>query len=176
MATTYLEILDTTIKIGLGALISGITTWRITKLQHRNDDEKQKKIRRIENLELVAEQVEVFSHHAMIYWTRIVDFTRRQENNIPHNEEQLKELRDARANVYGSYKNLNSAESKLLLLGLTESQQTLRSFGQAVSIFYAEIYIGNHGKSLEEVKKWREDLLENRRIFFKYLSLAYTLS
>ncbi|WP_421201141.1 hypothetical protein [Aeromonas enteropelogenes] len=60
MAVTYLEILDTTIKIGLGALISGITTWRITKLQHRNDDEKQIKIRRFENIELVAEQVEFF--------------------------------------------------------------------------------------------------------------------
>ncbi|HAT1544954.1 MULTISPECIES: hypothetical protein [Aeromonas] len=176
MAVTYLEILDTTIKIGLGALISGITTWRITKLQHRNDDEKQRKIRRFENLEHVAEQVEYFSHHSMIYWTKIVDFTRRQENNAEHSDEQLKELRDARTNVYGSYKNLNSAESKLLLLGLSECQQTLRSFGQSVSNFYAEVYIGEHGKSLNEVKLWREDILENRRIFFKYLSLAYTHS
>lgn len=112
----------------------------------------------------------------MIYWTKIVDFTRRQENNVEHSDEQLKELRDARTNVYGSYKNLNSAESKLLLLGLSECQQTLRSFGQSVSSFYAEVYIGEHGKSLNEVKLWREDILENRRIFFKYLSLAYTHS
>ncbi|MFM4902821.1 hypothetical protein [Aeromonas hydrophila] len=52
MAVTYLEILDTTIKIGLGALISGITTWRITKLQHRNDDEKQKKLEDLRTLNM----------------------------------------------------------------------------------------------------------------------------
>ncbi|WP_217557865.1 hypothetical protein [Vibrio metschnikovii] len=173
MAITYLEILDTTVKIGLGALISGVTTWKITQLQHRNDNEKQRRARKIESLESVAEQVEVFSHHVMVYWARIVDFTRRKGGGSQLSDDFLKELNEARTNLYHSYKNLNSAESKLLLLGLSESQQSLRVFGEAVSRFYAEVYIGEHGKPLEEVKVWRDDILENRRIFFEDLNLAY---
>ncbi|MDF4946875.1 hypothetical protein P3568_23710, partial [Vibrio parahaemolyticus] len=176
VAITYLEILDTTVKIGLGALISGVTTWKITQLQHRNDDEKQRRTRKMESLESVAEQVEVFSHDAMVYWARIVDFTRRKNSGSKLGDEFLKELSEARASLYRSYKNLNSAESKLLLLGLSESQRSLRAFGEAVSSFYAEVYIGDHGKPLEEVKLWREDILENRRIFFEDLNLAYEKS
>ncbi|BBL88996.1 hypothetical protein VroAM7_16490 [Vibrio rotiferianus] len=176
MAITYLEILDTTVKIGLGALISGITTWKVTQLQHKNEDEKQRRIRKLESLESVAEQVEIFSHHTMVYWARIVDYTRRTNSGFKHTDEFLKEVNEARANLYSSYKNLNSAESKLLLLGLADSQQSLRVFGEAVSSFYAEIYIGKHGKPLDEVKLWREDILENRRIFFEELSSAYEKS
>ena len=42
MEMSYLEILDTAIKIGLGALISGVTTWKVTRLQHKNEDEKER--------------------------------------------------------------------------------------------------------------------------------------
>ncbi|ATI48417.1 TPA: hypothetical protein I7203_21585 [Vibrio vulnificus] len=176
MAITYMEILDTAVKIGLGALISGATTWKITQLQHKNDDEKQRRARKLESLESVAEQVEVFSHHSMVYWARIVDFTRRKSSGSKLSEDFLKELNEARTNLYRSYKNLNSAESKLLLLGLSDSQQSLRAFGEAVSSFYAEVYVGEHGKPLEEVKLWREDILDNRRIFFEDLSSAYEKS
>ncbi|EPM6352512.1 hypothetical protein CGG83_10785 [Vibrio parahaemolyticus] len=176
MAITYMEILDTAVKIGLGALISGVTTWKITQLQHKNDDEKQRRIRKLESLESVAEQVEVFSHDSMVYWARIVDYTRRKNSGSKLSDDFLKELNEARTNLDSSYKNLNSAESKLLLLGLSDSQQSLRTFGEAVSSFYAEVYIGDHGKSLDEVKLWREDILENRKIFFKKLNLAYVKS
>ncbi|HAS8470606.1 hypothetical protein DC357_22115 [Vibrio vulnificus] len=112
----------------------------------------------------------------MVYWARIVDFTRRKSSGSKLSEDFLKELNEARTNLYRSYKNLNSAESKLLLLGLSDSQQSLRAFGEAVSSFYAEVYVGEHGKPLEEVKLWREDILDNRRIFFEDLSSAYEKS
>ncbi|MFW1433713.1 hypothetical protein ACEV94_22605 [Vibrio parahaemolyticus] len=66
MAISYLEIIDTAVKIGLGALISGVTTWKVTKLQHKNDNEKLRRTHKLESLESVAEQVEIFSHDAMI--------------------------------------------------------------------------------------------------------------
>ena len=176
VAITYLEILDTTVTIGLGALTSGVTTWNITQLQHRNDDEKQRRTRKMESLESVAEQVEVFSHDAMVYWARTLILHAEKNSGSKLGDDYLKELSEARANLYRSYKNLNSTESKLLLLGLSESQRSLRVFGEAVSSFYAEVYIGDHGKPLEEVKLWREDILENRRIFFEDLNLAYEKS
>ncbi|AVH25897.1 MULTISPECIES: hypothetical protein [Vibrio harveyi group] len=100
MAITYMEILDTAVKIGLGALISGVTTWQITQLQHKNDDEKQRRTRKLESLESVAEQVEVFSHHSMVYWARIVDFTHRKSSGSKLSDDFLKELNEARANLY----------------------------------------------------------------------------
>ncbi len=139
MAISYLEIIDTAVKIGLGALISGVATWKVTKLQHKNDNEKLRRTHKLESLESVAEQVEIFSHDAMIYWSKITDFTRKQENQAEITSEFRDELNEARNVLYHSYKNLNRAESKLLLLGLTESQQSLRVFGEVVSKFYGEV-------------------------------------
>ncbi|MFA0681846.1 hypothetical protein AB4572_15765 [Vibrio splendidus] len=173
MAISYLEIIDTAVKIGLGALISGVATWKVTKLQHKNDNEKLRRTHKLESLESVAEQVEIFSHYAMIYWSKITDFTRKQENQAEITSEFRDELNEARNVLYHSYKNLNRAESKLLLLGLTESQQSLRVFGEVVSKFYGEVYIGSHGKPSGEVKLWREDIMANRNIFFEDLNSAY---
>lgn len=60
------------------------------------------------------------------------------------------------------------------MLGLKDSQERLRILGDAVSQFYAEVFIGEHGKSLEVVKRWRDDILANRELFFNNLHKAYT--
>ncbi len=174
MEMSYLEILDTAIKIGLGTLISGVTTWKVTRLQHKNEDEKERNRRRIDNLEKVASQTQMFCHDAMIYWSRIVDYTRKQETSQALSESQLRDLKEARTKLYSSYENLTSAESTLYLLGLKDSQERLRILGDAVSQFYAEVFIGEHGKSLEVVKRWRADILANRELFFNNLHKAYT--
>lgn len=174
MEMSYLEILDTAIKIGLGALISGVTTWKVARLQHKNEDEKERNRRRIDNLEKVASQTQMFCHDAMIYWSRIVDYTRKQETSQALSKSQLRDLKEARTKLYSSYENLTSAESTLYLLGLKDSQERLRILGDAVSQFYAEVFIGEHGKSLEVVKRWRDDIHANRELFFNNLHKAYT--
>ncbi len=60
----------------------------------------------------------MFCHDAMIYWSRIVDYTRKQETSQALSESQLRDLKEARTKLYSSYENLTSAESTLYLLVL----------------------------------------------------------
>lgn len=63
-----LSIVDTAVKIGLGALISGVATYWVTKLNHENDIAKTKIKRQRELLEDIAGQTEEFSNAVLKYW------------------------------------------------------------------------------------------------------------
>ena len=57
---TSMEIIDTAVKIGLGALISGVFTYWVTKLNHLKDIEKQAIYRNRETIEKIAAEFEIF--------------------------------------------------------------------------------------------------------------------
>ncbi len=59
-AVSGLEIVDTAVKVGLGALVTGLATYFASKLNHDKDLEKQSIRRRRELLEQSATQVERF--------------------------------------------------------------------------------------------------------------------
>ena len=65
---TILQIIDTAVKIGLGALISGIAAYLVTKTTHREEARKLRSRRRSDLFEQVAEQVEEATHVALKYW------------------------------------------------------------------------------------------------------------
>ena len=70
---TQLEIIDTAIKIGLGALISGIAAFLIARLNHNKEIEKIRANRRRELLEEIAEKVEKFNTAAIRYWAILLE-------------------------------------------------------------------------------------------------------
>ncbi len=55
---TLIEVLDTAVKIGLGAAISGIAAYLLARDSHTRDLEKVKYIRRQEALEMMADNAE----------------------------------------------------------------------------------------------------------------------
>ena len=59
---TSLDILDTAVKIGLGAAITGVSAWALASKQHRIDLAKERIRRRQQLLETVAEDVAAFTH------------------------------------------------------------------------------------------------------------------
>lgn len=65
--TTLIEILDTSVKIGLGALISGITTYWVTINKHSHELKHELLRRRRVILEDVAEQIEGVYHGYLLY-------------------------------------------------------------------------------------------------------------
>jgi len=61
MPTTSLDVLDSAVKIGLGALISGIATYSVTKLQYRQGAQQNITTRKREIIEEAAENLERFN-------------------------------------------------------------------------------------------------------------------
>lgn len=61
MPTSLIDVLDSAVKIGIGALISGFATYSVTKLKYRQEVRKNIDTRRHEILEKAAENLETFN-------------------------------------------------------------------------------------------------------------------
>ena len=173
MASSWLDIVDTAVKIGLGATISGIATYSVTKLKHNSDKHLSATQRKRESIDSVAEQVEEFSHICLNYWARILDWTRKKNAGNKKSETLESELKAVRVELFNSYKILASAESKLLLIGENKAQELLRSYGEELTKFYATVYIGDHGVTIDDIQLWRVTILGKRAELFKELSSIY---
>lgn len=64
MPTTWLDIIDTAVKIGLGALISGVATYSITRLSNKHENQKIFASRKFEMVRESANYLEMFNEHS----------------------------------------------------------------------------------------------------------------
>ena len=172
-AVTYLEVIDTAVKVGLGALISGVSTYWMAKSKNRDDLRRERLLRHHGLLEKSAEQIENFSHVAMRYWALIVEWVRNRDQKLdlaPHRNE---ELTKTKAELFDAFSDLTSAESKLLLLGHTEAQKFLRNYGDLAKRMRRHAYDGNKSLTEPQMDEYRAQLLEAREKLFNELSRIY---
>ena len=173
MTPEALEIVDTAVKIGLGALISGVATFSITTLNHRNDINKDSRVRRRQLIERVAEDVESFCNASLEYWAYLTDFTRRKENNYSIPDSVRNNVISAGERLFDEYANLTSAESKLLLLGLDNCESTVRDLGDCVKRLRSTPWREKSTLTYNEVESYRADILAKRKAFFSELKVPY---
>lgn len=118
-----LSIVDTAVKIGLGALISGLATYWVTKLNHSNDIAKAKLKRQRELIEEIAGQMEDFSSATLKYWAYIVEHVRYAEREKSAPDHLQARIKSAGDELFDKFSQLSSAEGKLILLGSSKAQE-----------------------------------------------------
>lgn len=170
---TYLEVIDTAVKVGLGAAISGISAYWMTKSKSKDDLQRERMIRHHGLLEKSAEQIEAFSHIFFRYWALIVEFVRIREKGKAPTNEKLEELTRCKAELFDAFSDLTSAESKLLLLGHKDAQQLLRDFGDLTKQVRRHAWDGNKSLTEPQMDEYREKVLEYREKLFNELSSSY---
>ena len=85
---TGFELADTAVKIGLGALITGVAIYLNSKLGFERDAAKTYSTRRRELLENIGEQVEGFTHVALKFWARVSGIGKTLERGDTISQEQ----------------------------------------------------------------------------------------
>jgi len=169
---TSLEVVDTAIKIGLGALISGIAAYVTAKFSHTKDIEKTRLLRRMDLLEDVARYVQKLTIAGLAFYsltaTRASYFQR--DGKVPDDAQSKWEESDSQLN--NALGDATNAEAVLLLLGEPDCQTTLREYGQYMADFsYAAFYLEKC--SVSDAHEFRAKLLEMRKTFFTVLGGAY---
>ena len=170
---TYLEVVDSAVKIGLGALIGGITSLVVARAQHRRDLEKSKIAREFELLKQVAEEVERFTHVALRYWALITEWGRNELQGTKMRAERQEALSRSGDELFDAFKDMTSSESKLLLLGHSESQGLLRAYGELVTELRRKANRDAPPLSDADASEWRRRILGAREQFFLALSATY---
>ena len=166
---TSLEILDTAIKIGLGALITAIATYI-------NQKSNQKAILNKEHIDSnrkvitqMSLDIEDITHSLLKLWS-IFDFNTKDSNNIQ--KEVIDKLGNLREDIFRETKLLTKNEGILLLYNHLDQQQKLREFGDLAVNFYQYTLFKKGNISAQTTKFYREEILRLRSELYKSLSKA----
>ncbi len=168
-----LEVLDTAVKVGLGALISGLTTYWVTARKSKDDLARERTLRNEQILVGVSEQVEALSHQVFRYWAIMAELVRTARRGLPIPEHRQQELSKTNSAMFDAYGPLTNAEAKLLLLGHREAAQSLREFGEVIREFWRRVHEPNQKFTEDQLEDERARLLAAREHTFQKLSDAY---
>ena len=121
MATELLDVVDTAVKIGLGALITGCTTYFVNSKNHKNDREKYFVEHKVETIETSAEKVDEYFNALSGLLTKVGGISRRMEeageplNKISKN--RMNQINDRDNSLVDSWSSKNQAISRFRILG-----------------------------------------------------------
>ncbi|WP_312377120.1 hypothetical protein [Pseudomonas oryzihabitans] len=173
MPTTWIEIVDTTVKIGLGAVVTGIATLVNNKLSHAKSVEKDSLQRSIAVLESVTLSIEEMTHTLLKHWSFIIDVARNSEKGVEASEERLRHIAGLRSEVYHLFKGFTNGEGRLLLIGCVDQQKKLREYGSIISEYHRYTSPNNAPASSAELEAWRNKILDARGQLYVALNKAY---
>jgi hypothetical protein len=168
-----LDIVDTAVKIGLGALISSITTYWVTKLNLKKTADKEKAEKHRQMIEEVAENIERLFALLFSFRAGIHDWVSARNKGVELPKERYESILSTQRSIPSAYKEITSSEAKLLLINAKAAQLLVRKFGHDISDCRKHVFIGNKELKLEEVEAFRDTLLKNREDIFLELSKAF---
>src|SRR6266404_9693124 len=169
---TPIEIIDTAIKIGLGALISGTAAFLIARLNYTKEIEKTRANRRRELLEEIAEKAEKFNSATIRYWAILLERVAYEEQSQLLPPLRQDEWKAADELLNNSFEEITNSEAKLLLLGEEQSQKHIKKYVQDVSDFSTKAFSAT-SVSRSEVDEFKASFLKARKGFFETLSATY---
>jgi len=137
--TLLLELLDTSLKVALGALIAGVTAWWVMRRNAIVGSRSPQEDRRLSLLEEVSSQVGQVTHIFAKYSSLAAESVQFGER-WPQARKQ--ELDTVSADLVREFKCLADAESKLLMLGEKNLERSLRLYGSQIAVFRRQVYVG----------------------------------
>ncbi len=173
MEISELQVIDTAIKIGLGSLITLVGTFLVTWLNHRNERKKESRKRFYDSLESVSSNIEEVTHVSLRYWALIIEWVRNNAQDMDLTEKRYEELERTKSELFDQFKNLTVAESKLMLLGLTNISSQVRDYGEFLKELRRKYYDGKQSLKESDMDDVREELLNKRKLIFEELAKSY---
>ena len=124
----WIEIVDTALKIGLGAAISGIATYQVTKRNHSHEFDKEFFKRRQNALEQISETFELIHKFLLEVSTDNITYIKGYIGGISPTSETTSLFCSHTKELGVKLKELHVIEGKLLLNGLPEATNCLREY------------------------------------------------
>jgi hypothetical protein len=167
---TPIDVLDSAVKIGLGALISGLAAYWIAKTNHNKTLERERTQRRCDLLEVIAQQVSAFNQIALKHRAYIANWDKFTAATEQMTDTTKKELLELAERLTDARRELTDAEGKLLLIGEVKCQRLLKEYKDSTRP-YKEII--NRESIYEGMEAYKEGLRQKHEAFFTELSNVY---
>ena len=175
MPIGLVALLDTAVKVGLGAAITGAAHFLNARQSHSEAVDRDRMDRKRQHLEQIALSVEKFSQRIRDYTALVSDWYDFEdpERDMPGAEEHEKEIQKSMQQLYDSTHELTSAESKLLLIGQGPARDKLRAYGESAKELFGQFRIDQERIEPEAVEGLKDKLKKSYEELFAELSKAY---
>jgi len=166
---TFIQLTDTSLKIGLGALIAALIAWFIL-WRSANLNSAPRENRRLHILEDVSTQVGAVTHIFAKYSSLVVESIQFGER-WPAARRQ--ELDAVNTELVQEFRRLADAEAKLLMLGEKNLERSLRLYGAKIAVFRKQVYVCRKDISHEQITTLKMGVNQVREQFYDMLSRKY---
>lgn len=166
----FLQITDTSLKIGLGALIAAVTAWVVLRRSAPQQSNSLRDNRRLQILEEVSTQVGTVTHIFAKYSSLVVESIQFGER---WPQARRIELESVNTELVAEFKKLAEAEARLLMLGEKNLERSLRLYGAKIAVYRKQVYVGRKDISLEQITALKNAITQVREQFYDMLSRKY---
>ncbi|MCE2029529.1 energy transducer TonB [Sessilibacter corallicola] len=168
-STIFWQLIDTSAKVSLGALLAAAMIWMFQwRMNHQTDQSGLS--RRVELLEKIAADVGTVSHAFSKYSALITESIKYGERWPVSRKEELKTIN---SELVQEFNKLAHSEATLLMLGEKNMEKTLRIYGAKIAIFRKEAYVGRQDITIEDITKIKTEINQLRENFYDILSRKY---
>lgn len=167
---TFIQLTDTSLKIGLGALIAATIAWFILWRSAHLQNNAPRENRRLHILEDVSVQVGAVTHIFAKYSSLVVESIQFGER-WPTARRQ--ELEAVNAELVDEFRKLADAEAKLLMLGEKNLERSLRLYGAKIAVFRKQVYVCRKDITHEQITTLKLGVTQVREQFYDMLSRKY---
>ncbi len=170
---TWVEVADTAVKIGLGAIITGIISLIMYTLQSRQSKKAHTKEIKERILEEVIELTNKFNKSAMVYLASRANAAWKLENNKQLTAEEEMNLKDLDKQLFQDFTIISTCKAKLALIGAQKAKEELVNFKIAVDKFFKIARLSNEGCTEAKLVELRGKIEIAMGKFHDELSIAF---
>jgi hypothetical protein len=167
-----LEIADTAIKIGLGALISTGGTWLLAKVNHKSEKDKRRFERRLTKMEQAADEFDTY-YDALARLVARLEGVRRTDGTGQLTASARDFAKEMDANLVAKRASLTKVICTLELLNMTATSKMAAEIQdiefQTRNVAFFDRRVPEHG----EIEAWKRKMSEIRQRFYSSLSGHY---
>jgi len=142
-STTILDIADNAVKIGLGALIGGLTTIVLARINNKHVSIKAKNDKKYEILEDVVVKIDKFNKSTSLYWVRITDAFSKIDQGVKVSKKETNKIKILEQDLFENFTVISICKAKLLLIGASDASKKLIAYHDEVSEFYRYAHLEN---------------------------------
>lgn len=167
---TFIQLTDTSLKIGLGALIAALIAWFILWRSAQLQNNSPRENRRLQILEDVSAQVGTVTHIFAKYSSLVVESIQFGDR-WPTARRQ--ELEAVNTDLVNEFRKLADAEAKLLMLGEKNLERSLRLYGAKIAVYRKQVYVCRKDITHEQINTLKMGVNQVREQFYDMLSRKY---
>ncbi|MEQ6167780.1 MULTISPECIES: hypothetical protein [unclassified Ekhidna] len=170
---TWIDVADTAVKIGLGALIGGLTGVWLARINNRHSTTTSDKENKRRILEEILELTDSFSQSVTTFWANRINAAWKIKKGEKLKKEEKEELSTQEKKLFNGFTIINTCRSKLLLIGAKEAEKKLSEYRKPIDEFFKISAIDNKDCTYEKLLPFKENISKSRRAFYESLNSEY---